>query len=164
MKYHVPTQTLAAALMTLGVMGLSSEALAASKTVIHGSDCENIYPPNSSLGTDLYNSTWGLRNASSGWRYVVCPIPNVQGLSTGTLTDVDVAVNSTDPEMWCRVSSYDRYLNTGNATALREANGTGRRNIDFGNPGLTSYYEGSFFVFCVLPVGGSILSIAVDQN
>lgn len=162
--YRVLARPLATALLAVGLIGLSSEAMAASKTVIHGSDCENNYPPNSSLGTDLYQSATGLRNGSTSWRYIVCPIPNVQGFSSGTLTDVDVAVYSTNPDMWCRVGSYDRYLSTGNVSALREANGTGNRNIDFGNPGLTSYYEGSFYVFCVLPAGGYIRSIAVDQN
>lgn len=135
----------------------------ARKTVFHGSVCENIYPASHSLGGDVYEEAGGLRNASSTWRYIICPITRFDGAS-GNITDIEVSLYSTDADMWCSVSSLNRYNSSGSSSGNRSAGGTGYRLIDFGNPNLSNSYEGDFTVFCVLASGSSIRSISVDEN
>lgn len=148
-----------AALVLLG--GISLPA-AASKQVFPGSVCENNYPPDSSLGTGIYRTYGTTRNSSSNWRYIWCPIDRANGSNSSGATDLEISVNDPTGDMWCQATSYNRYGNNIAVTEMRSVSGTGRRIIDFGSLP-SGYYEGYYAVFCVLPSGGSITSISVDE-
>lgn len=146
---------------TLLAGGLSSTAMA-SKQVFPGSVCENNYPPNSSYGTGIYRTYGTSRNSASNWRYMWCPIDRANGANSSGATDLEISVIDPTGDMWCQATSYNRYGTSNAVTEMRSVSGSGNRIIDFGSlPG--GFYEGYYAVFCVVPTGGSITSISVDE-
>lgn len=135
----------------------------ASKTVIHGSECEASLAVAQVWWSETPHTSQGIINRSNGWEQFVCPLPRLNGVS-GQITDIEVSVHATHANLWCLVVLRDRFGGSGVSSSYRTAQTTGDRIIDLGNPRLGSYYEGSFHVICGLPPDSRIASITIDQT
>ena len=148
-------------LSLLTALSLTPTAAFASKTVLHGSICQNIYPPEfAPYGEGVYHEAAGVRNSTNEAKFVVCPLVRVNG--SGTLTDIEVTIDDTTGDMWCTVGVTSRYSTNATYETLY-GSGVGDQVLDFGAVA-GSQYEGNYYVFCTLPPASKVTSIVVDES
>lgn len=149
--------------VTAGLASFGLTSSAATKVVFNGAICQNIASPDTSFGNGLDYSQGETRNASSGYRYVVCPLVRMNG-GGGGITDIEVSVStsSSNSGTFCSALTGDRYTN--NVTSeSRDANASGVQVLDFASVS-GAYYEGTYWVFCALASGAAVTSIVMDES
>src|SRR5262245_47897974 len=84
-----------------------------------GNICQSVYPYSSSgLGSGLSHESSGLRNGSSGFQFVFCPLTRTNALSTSGFSEVYVDVNDGSATLWCAVETYDYFGRTIDTSAF----------------------------------------------
>jgi hypothetical protein len=162
MKRFPLKQRLLAGGLALTGLALVIPANAAIET-IPGTICDSVYPANdASYGTNLYKEFSGLRNGSSGFRYVFCPLHRSNGGTTTGLSSVYVAVDDSTGTQWCHAQSVDEFGNL-IASQTRTIPSAGNNRL-LAFPGLASVPWGRYQVFCTMPVGSVIHTVEYVEN
>lgn len=138
----------------------------AVEQIYHGSSCQNIYPPQGTLGQNVYSGPEGLyfgdaATAVGSWRYIVCPLDRRNVTNTNGIRNVEIALTNRSGGMWCSVSSQDRF--GGYVRRVTRTPMLGRRLVSWGSTVNASTAYGSYSVFCVLGSGDTIHTIRLSE-
>jgi len=115
-----------------------------------GNICQSVYPYSSSgLGSGLSHEGTGLRNASSSFQYVFCPLTRTNALSTSGFSEVYVDVHDGSGTLWCAVETEDYFGNATNTTGFVTTPNAGAGEIAFYNVPTNAW--GTVQLFCTMP-------------
>jgi hypothetical protein len=152
------TRGIARALLLAGIAACPTLAQAQTYHSASGNICQSVYPYSSSgLGSGLFHENTGLRNSSSVFQFVWCPLTRTNALGTSGFSEVYVDVNDSTASLWCAVESNDYFGNTTSLTSFVTTPNPGSGEIAFYNVPTTAW--GYVQVFCAMPKNSVIHTI-----
>lgn len=160
-----PGYSLSQSLLLLSGLLVGSTATAVEQ-IYHGSSCQNLYPPNSTLGQNVYHGTTGLyfgdpAIATGSWRYIVCPLNRFNVTNTNGIRNVEITVDNRSGAMSCSVASQDRF--GGYIRSITRTPAPGRQILSWGNSVNASVAYGSYSALCFLGSGDGIHTLRLDE-
>ena len=161
MNWTSSTRRRAVGLATIAC-GLAVALPTYAAQTISGTACQSMYPPNSQYGTDLQRNSEGIVNTGSSIRYVYCPLPRYNGLSSTGLSSVYVDVDDSSGFLYCIAEAHDEWGNMLNSQTVWISSKGMDRELTFHN--LPSTAWGYYQVFCEMPANSTIHSVQYVEN
>lgn len=160
-----PVCPLSQSFFLLSGLLVGSTAIAVEQ-IYHGSSCQNLYPPNSTLGQNVYHGTTGLffgdpAIATGSARYIVCPLTRLNVTNTNGIRNVEITVDNRSGAMSCSIASQDRF--GGYIRSVNRTPALGRQTLSWGNSVYASVAYGSYSALCFLGMGDVIYTLRLDE-
>lgn len=113
-----------------------------------GSACQSTYPYPNAAATNLWRSENGINTTDANTKFLTCPIPRSNALSTTGLSGAYVDMkDGTYGTNYCWLSAYDEYGNQVANSGTKYSGGAGNHEIAFGSIA-TSDAWGFYSIFC----------------
>jgi len=161
-RSHGKVSVIVTLLATAGAVATPADA--ADDKSFHGTSCTSIYPADDFYGTGIYQETSGIRNGSTGWRYIQCPIVRDNTVNVNGAADVEAAVSDNSGQMWCYAMSLDRFGSAVDSAFLSIPSPGTNRVLDFALNLNQSINRGTYVIQCAFPPGAYLHSYYINEN